>query len=104
MPEFVYILRPKRPDMLKTGPTAAEKEVVGDHFQHLKLLCDMGTVILSGRTTTEDEHVFGLCVLRAPNERAAREIMAGDPAVEKGVMMAELFPFRLAMLTGVRES
>ena len=101
MPEFIYILRPTRTDMLKTGPTAAEKEVIGDHFQHLKLLCDMGTVVLAGRTTTEDEHVFGVCVLRAPDLKAAKEIMAGDPAIEKGVMSAELFPFRLAMVTGV---
>jgi len=104
MAEFVYILRPTRADMLKMGATAAEKEVVGEHFQHLKLLCDLGTVVLAGRTTTEDERVFGLCVLKAKDLNAAQEIMAGDPAIEKGVMTAELFPFRIAMLTEVRDS
>ena|ERR1043165_6289840 len=101
--EFLYLLRPVRADMHSTGPTAAEKEVIGDHFFHLKLLCDLGTVVLAGRTTTEDDKVFGLCVLKAKDEAAAREVMAGDPAIEKGVMTAELFPFRIAMLTGVRD-
>lgn len=104
MPEFIYILRPTRTDMHKTGPTAAEKEVVGEHFQHLKLLCDMGTVVLAGRTTTEDERVFGICLFNAKDLKTAQEIMSGDPAIEKGLMTAELYPFRLAMLTGVRES
>ena len=100
--EFLYLLRPARPDILTTGPTPAEKEVVGEHFDHLKLLCDLGTVVIAGRTTTEDERAFGLCILRAKDEAAAREIMSGDPAIVKGVMTAELFPFRIAMLTGVR--
>jgi uncharacterized protein len=37
-------------------------------------------------------------VFHAANEAAAREIMNQDPAVRKGVMNAELFPFKIALI------
>src|SRR3954447_18950209 len=71
MNEFLYVLRPARADMLSGGPTEREREVVGEHFRHLRGLCDGGVVVLAGRTTTEDERVFGVCVLRAGGEGEA---------------------------------
>lgn len=100
--EFLNVLRPTRADMLKTGPSDAEKSAIGEHFRYLKSLCDVGTVVTAGRTMTEDERVFGLCVFKAVDSDAARKLMKSDPAVVKGVMSAELFPFRIAVLTGVR--
>ena len=98
MSEFVYVLRPARREMLSAGPTEREREVVGEHFRYLRGLCDRGVVVLAGRTTTEDERVFGVCILRAGDEVEARGIMERDPAVAGGVMTAELFPFRVAMV------
>ena len=97
MGEFMYVLRPARREMLREGLTERERGVVGEHFRYLRGLCDRGVVVLAGRTITEDERVFGVCVLRAESEGEARGIMLADPAVAGGVMTAELFPFRVAM-------
>lgn len=96
--EFVYLLRPARRDMLVTGATEREQRVVGEHFRYLRALCDRGEVVLAGRSTTEDERVFGVCIFRAPDDTGARALVDGDPAVAQGVMTAELFPFRIAMV------
>src|SRR3954447_11283929 len=103
MNEFLYVLRPARADMLSGGPTERERVVVGEHFGYLRGLCDRGVVVLAGRTTTEDERVFGVCVLRAEGEGEARGIMLADPAVAGGVMTAELFPLQVAMVLGAGE-
>lgn len=97
--EFVYVLRPTRPAMLTQGPTERERAVVAEHFNYLKSLCEQGTVVLAGRTITNDERTFGLCVFRAASEPAARALVMADPAVRENIMTADLHPFRVAMLT-----
>ena len=42
--------------------------------------------------------LFGITVFQATSEEAARDIMNNDPAVIAGVMRAELFPFRIALV------
>jgi uncharacterized protein YciI len=37
-------------------------------------------------------------ILRADSEEAARNVVDNDPAVERQVMRAELFPFRIALM------
>lgn len=100
MLEFLYVLRPTRADMLRTGPTPREAEVISRHFAFLQDRCREGVVVLAGRTLTEDDRTFGLCVLRAVSAQAAEAQMRADPAVAEGVMSAELFPFRTALLAG----
>ena len=97
--EFIYILRPTRPEMLSKGPTSHESEVVGRHFQYLKGLCDDGIVLTAGRTLTDDERTLGLVIFRAANQEAADSLVAADPAVLEGVMSAEVIPFRVALLS-----
>ena len=97
MPQFAYRLRPARPDMLAAGPTPDEERVVGEHFAYLQDLTARGVVKLAGRTLTTGAETFGICILEATDEAAARGVMAGDPAVSAGVMTAELFPFRIAL-------
>jgi len=97
VPQFAYRLRPARPDMLAVGPTPDEERVVGEHFAYLQDLTRRGVVKLAGRTLTTGPETFGICVLEAADEKAARAFMAGDPAVKQGVMTAELFPFRIAL-------
>jgi len=52
---------------------------------------------MAGRTLTADNQTRGYVVLQAPDEKSARDMMQGDPAVEEGVMTAELFPFKVAL-------
>ncbi len=99
--EFLYRIRPSRADMLATGPTAAEAAIVDQHFQYLKELADRGVVSLAGRTLNTDSTSHGIVVFRAESETDARRIMEDDPAVKIGVMLAELFPFRTALRSGM---
>lgn len=102
--DWAYRIQPTRPELM-TKPTADELAAVGAHWEHLKELFRNGTVVFAGRTTKPEGEVFGVVVFHAPNEEAARAIMNGDPAVQKGVMKATLFPFSIALMEGraVRE-
>lgn len=97
MQEFLYRIRPSRPGMLTDGPTDAEGALIDRHFAYLKELTERGIVILAGRTLTTDSASHGIIVFRARSEEAAQRIMMDDPAVGHGVMLAELFPFRVAL-------
>ena len=97
MKQFLYKLQPTRLEMLTSGPTAEEEQVVSEHFNYLKRYCDQGVVVLAGRTLNNDEKTFGIAILTVDSEKGAHSIMADDPAVKRGVMRAELFPFRIAM-------
>jgi uncharacterized protein YciI len=94
---YLYRLRPARPEMLSAGPTPGEAEVVARHVAHLKALAERGVVVLAGRTLTTDERTFGIVILAAASEAAARDLMDADPAVRHGVMRAKLYPFRIAL-------
>jgi uncharacterized protein len=97
MPNFLYRLQPVRLAMLVDGPTDSEVTIVGQHFAYLEKLVADGVVLMAGRTLNKDERTFGLVVFTTPSEAEAREIMERDPAVVKGVMTAELFPFTIAL-------
>ena len=86
--------------MLSEGPTPEEERIVGDHYSYLKKLTDQDVVILAGRTLNTDESGFGIIIFRADSEEAARRIVADDPAVRGGVMRAELYPYRIALMEG----
>jgi uncharacterized protein YciI len=96
--EYLYRLQPIRPGMLTEGPTPAETDAIAGHLDYLKQAVAAGQVLLAGRTVTTAEKTFGLVVLRAEDEAAARCLMAGDPVVSAGIMRAELFPFRVCLL------
>jgi len=95
--EFIYRIVPTRLEMLTAGPTAAEIASTQAHFAYLEAARDAGVVLGAGRTLTKDEGTFGIVILRAPDEAHARDFMECDPAVQAGVMRAELFPFRIAL-------
>ena len=101
MPEqqqYLYTIRPTRPQMLTDGPTPEESEVLSEHFGYLEKLTDQGTVILAGRTLNTDESSFGIVVFEAGSESDAQALLDSDPAVQKGVMQARLYPFRVALM------
>jgi uncharacterized protein len=97
MQEFLYKLQLVRGDMLRTGPTDAEKAVAAEHFAYLQKLNTQGVIILVGRTLNTDDTTMGLAVFRAESEDAARQIMNNDPAVTRGLMTATLYPFKVVL-------
>ncbi len=96
--EFAYRIRPVRPGMLTGGPTDAEAAAIERHFAYLEQAMAAGTLLMAGRTLTTDEGSFGIVVFRAGSPEAARRFAEADPAVQEGVMRAEVFPFRVALL------
>ncbi|HYF65223.1 MAG TPA: YciI family protein [Herpetosiphonaceae bacterium] len=96
--QFLYMIRPARLAMLTEGPTAAEQAAVGEHFAYLQTLQASGTLVLAGRTLNTDESSFGIAIFYAESEAAAERIMRDDPAVRAGVMLATLYPYRIALL------
>jgi uncharacterized protein YciI len=95
MGQFIYLLRPVRPG-LALSPTPEEQAIVNEHFEYLKAKLEAGELFLAGRTT--DENPLGIAVFEAESLEAAREFMIFDPAVKQGVMVAELHPYRIALM------
>ncbi|MEO8392638.1 MAG: YciI family protein [Chloroflexota bacterium] len=98
-PQFLYRIQPTRATMLTEGATPEEGELVSQHFNRLKKLMEAGVVILARRTLNTDSSTFGIVIFNADSEEAARALMNDDPAVKGGVFSAELFPYRVALIT-----
>jgi len=96
--QYLYKIQPTRLEMLTTGPTPEEAAIVSQHFAYLKGLTEQGVVVLAGRTLNTDESSFGIVIFNATSEESARSIMNDDPAVKNGVMRAELYPYRIAVM------
>jgi uncharacterized protein YciI len=96
--QYLYRIQPTRPEMVASGPTPQEQEIVAAHFEYLKQLTADGVMILVGRTLNTDASTFGIAIFKAETEEEARAIMLADPAVANGVMRAELFPYRIALM------
>ena len=99
MEEFIYRIVPTRTEMLVSGPTDEEKAAIMAHFEDLEALAWKGIVLLAGRTMGTAEKTWGIVILAAESEAAAREIALGDPAVARGVMNHELSAYRVAVLS-----
>lgn len=96
--QFLYKLKLILPLLDEENWTERENKIVGEHFTKLQSLVNKGVVILAGRTLNEDESQFGIVIFEAENEEEAKIIMNSDPAVEKGIMTAELFPYQVALM------
>ena len=78
--------------------TADEKTVWAKHFQRLRRLLASGQLILAGPTLGTVN--TGLVIFDAPDEQAARQVMAGDPVIRGGYALGEGRPFRVSLLRG----
>jgi uncharacterized protein YciI len=99
MEQFLYRIHPTRPQMLISGPTDDEMAAISAHFEHLEALAQKGIVLLAGRTTGTAEKTFGLVIFAAESADAAREFAMRDPAIARGVMQFELYPYRVGVLS-----
>ena len=96
-PKFLYRIVPTRAEMLVSGPTEREMQVIDAHFVHLQKLADEGVVLMAGRTLDTGADTWGIVVFTAPSLAEADAVMRADPAIAQGVMHCELFPYRLAV-------
>ena len=97
MAEWIYFLHPPREDFAETM-TDEERAVWAEHFARLEQMHAEGTLVLAGPTLGPVN--TGITVFEAPDEAAAREVMAGDPCVVGGYARGELRPFRVSLLRG----
>jgi uncharacterized protein YciI len=97
MNQFIYCIKPTRLDILTDGPTEEEAAIIGEHFTYLERLVAENVVLMAGRTLNTDERTFGIVVFVASSNQEAVEFMQNDPAVSRGLMAAELFPYRVAL-------
>ncbi len=95
--QFLYRIVPQRADMLVTGPTEHELQVMTTHFAHLQKLAAEGAVLMAGRTLVAGPETFGIVVFQAPSLAEAEAVMRSDPAIAQGLMHCELFPYRVAV-------
>ncbi|MCH4886143.1 hypothetical protein EZV73_01120 [Acidaminobacter sp. JC074] len=95
-----YIYKLQLIDRLVGGQdwTEEDEKIVERHFHKLQDLKKEGILILAGRTTHDGPDTFGIVILNA-DEVKAREIMLNDPAVKEGIMTAELYPYRVALIS-----
>ncbi|MGI6577187.1 MAG: YciI family protein [Eubacteriales bacterium] len=96
--QFIYVLK-LIPALLKEENwTEKEEAITARHFRKLQSLLKEGKLILAGKTDGLDENTFGIVIFEADSEEEARSIMESDPAVAEGIMKAELFPYRVALI------
>jgi uncharacterized protein YciI len=95
--EWIYFIHPPRDDFAATMADD-EKAVWGRHFERLQRMLADGQLILAGPTLGRVN--TGIAVFEAPDEEAARQVMADDPAISSGYARGELRPFRVSLLRG----
>jgi uncharacterized protein len=89
--EFAYLLRPAFDQAFLDRASDAERATFEAHGEWLEAGFREGWVRFAGRCS---DGPFGLVVIDAADERAARELVERDPSVRDGVQAAELHPFR----------
>jgi uncharacterized protein YciI len=91
---FAYVLKLADKKMLE-NMSLEQEAIVNEHFDYLQKKLAEGKLVLAGRCLNGE---FGIVIFHAQSEQAAEEFMKSDPAVEKGVMTAEMHSFRVALL------
>jgi uncharacterized protein YciI len=78
--------------------TPQEEAAMQAHFTYLKQASAMGVVLLAGPCLDE---TFGIVIFQAQDETTARGFMQSDPAVKSNVMLSELHPMKVSMMSPV---
>ena len=78
--------------------TKEEQAVMGEHFQYLSHLVEVGKVLLAGPCF--EDPPFGLVIMAAENDAEALEILSSDPSVIAGLHRPEISEFQLSLWGG----
>jgi len=95
MPDFIYLIHPFREEFFE-DPTDEENTAMEEHYNYLKAGLQSGQVLLAGPCLDD---TFGLVVFRSENETSANAFMMNDPSIQKNIMMAELHPFKVSLIS-----
>jgi uncharacterized protein YciI len=95
--EWVFFMHPPRDDFMATM-TAAERSALEAHAAWLRGLLAEGVLIAAGPCLGTVN--TGIAIFEAPDEEAARRIVAGEPMTGGGYMRGDLRAYRLGLLRG----
>jgi uncharacterized protein YciI len=93
MPHFFLRLIPPRPTFDR-DMTDAERAVMGRHAEYLGSLLREGAGVAFG-PVFDPAGTFGMGIVEAADERAARALTDEDPVVREGIGRYEIYPMRL---------
>lgn len=96
--QYIYVLKLIPALLNEKNWTAKEEAITDRHFAKLQGLLKDGKLVLAGKTDGLDERTFGIVIFEADSEEEAKQVMKDDPAVAEGIMRAELFPYRVALI------
>lgn len=96
--QFIYVLKLIPALLQEDRWTEREEKIVGRHFEKLQKLLEEGKLILAGKTSGIDEKTFGIVILEVESQEEAITIMKNDPSVAEGIMTAELFSYKVALM------
>jgi uncharacterized protein YciI len=91
--KFVGVFKVTRLDFVTKGPKPEEMAVVRAHLEYWQTQINQGVCLLAGHTLNADETAFGLAVIHADSEAAAKKILEDDPMVRAGIITVTVFPF-----------
>ena len=97
MGEWVFFMHPPRDDFIATM-TDAERSAFGAHAAWLRKLLADGVLIVAGPCLGQVN--TGIAIFEAPDEEAARRVVAYEPVTSGGYMDGDLRPYRLGLLRG----
>jgi uncharacterized protein YciI len=89
MGHYLYKLIPPRPTFM-ADMTADEAAIMEQHFDYWTSLLDGGAVVAYG-PVNDPAGGYGLAILEADTEQAARNIGDADPAVAKQLASFQVF-------------
>lgn len=72
-----------------------EEAIINAHFERLKKALGEENLILAGPSLDGE---FGIIIFRAQSREQAEKFVNNDPAVNGGIMTAELHPFRVSLI------
>jgi len=96
--QFIYVIKLTEKYWQESSWDQEASNTIQVHFKHLQDMLAEGKLILAGRTEVEPDKTFGICIFEADSFEEAKEIAENDPAVKAGIMTAEIFPYKVALM------
>jgi uncharacterized protein YciI len=95
--QYIYVIKLIPRLLIADNWTEIEESIVNEHFTYLKEILSQKKLILAGKTDGSNEKTFGIVIFEADSLKETHEIMNNDPVIIKGIMIGELFPYRVAL-------